>query len=108
MYKVTYGTSRALVIGINHYSVVSPLGYAVHDATAVAESLISDLSFDAHSVHVLLDEEATKLNIMSAYMSLCRDGTQSDDRLVVFFAGHGHTEHSHRGEVGFLVPFDGT
>ena len=30
-----------------------------------------------------------------------------DDRLFVFFAGHGHTETGHRGEVGYLVPQDG-
>jgi hypothetical protein len=30
-----------------------------------------------------------------------------DDRLIVFFAGHGHTVTGSRGDVGFLVPFDG-
>jgi len=31
----------------------------------------------------------------------------ADDRLLVFFAGHGHTTTGSRGEVGFLVPVDG-
>ena len=30
-----------------------------------------------------------------------------NDRLIVFFAGHGHTVKSSRGEVGYLVPWDG-
>jgi hypothetical protein len=107
MYKVTYGTSRALIIGINDYSHASPLGYAVQDAEGVAETLISDLSFSSEFVQVLLNEEATKSNILRAYMSLCQDGTNENDRLIVFFAGHGYTERARRGEVGFLVPFDG-
>ena len=28
-------------------------------------------------------------------------------RLIVFFAGHGHTVRTSRGEVGYLVPWDG-
>ena len=31
----------------------------------------------------------------------------SDDRIVVFFAGHGHTAVGRRGETGFLLPVDG-
>lgn len=107
MYSTTYHKSRALIIGVNHYQYVSPLGYAVQDAEAIAETLISDLSFDAEAVEVLLDRDATKSSILRSFMSLCLDGTDSDDRLVVFFAGHGHTEHSSRGDVGFLVPCDG-
>jgi hypothetical protein len=104
---MTYGKSRALVIGINTYHNASPLGYAVQDAKAVAETLVSELLFDRDCVQLLLDEDATKSSILRAYMSLCQRGTEENDRLIVFFAGHGYTETSYRGEVGFLVPSDG-
>jgi uncharacterized caspase-like protein len=45
---------------------------------------------------------------MSAYMRLTdRDLVGPDDRLIIFFAGHGHTASGRRGETGFLVPVDG-
>ena len=35
------------------------------------------------------------------------DAVGENDRMIVFFAGHGHTAPSRRGEIGFLVPVDG-
>ena len=31
----------------------------------------------------------------------------ADDRILVFFAGHGHTVTGRHQETGFLVPVDG-
>uniref|UniRef100_UPI003AB3B811 caspase family protein n=1 Tax=Acinetobacter guillouiae TaxID=106649 RepID=UPI003AB3B811 len=42
--KTDYSNSYALIIGINNYQNVSPLGYAVNDAQEVAEVLISKLN----------------------------------------------------------------
>ena len=36
------------------------------------------------------------------------DVTEEDDRILIFFAGHGHTKPGNRGEVGFLMPHEGT
>jgi uncharacterized caspase-like protein len=33
--------------------------------------------------------------------------SDSDARVLIFFAGHGHTVSGNRGEIGFLVPVDG-
>lgn len=35
------------------------------------------------------------------------ENVKPDDRLIIFFAGHGHTVPGRRGETGFLVPVDG-
>jgi len=40
-------------------------------------------------------------------LSLTTDAIAPDDRVVVFFAGHGVTRSGRRGEVGYLVPVDG-
>jgi uncharacterized caspase-like protein len=93
-----YSASRALVIGINAYTFASPLGYAVNDAEAVAKALRDKWEFPENQVLLLLDGDATRANIMDAYMEFARDGTGPDDRIVVFFAGHGHTERSTRGD----------
>jgi len=107
-YQSKYANSLALVIGINKYQNVSPLGYAVNDAKAVAELLVGRFKFPKENVTLLLDEKATADEIRRTFMGYTDNGkTGPDDRLLVFFAGHGHTITGKRGEVGFLVPVDG-
>lgn len=101
-----YENSRALVIGINEYKNASPLGYAVNDAKEVKDLLISELGFEDENVIYLCDQEATKANILKSFLSFTNENVKVDDRVFVFFAGHGHTRTGFRGEVGFLVPYD--
>jgi uncharacterized caspase-like protein len=102
-----YSASRAIVIGIDQYIAAPPLGYAVNDATAVAEMLKGPFAFPEENVRVLTNADATRAAIAHEFLSLASGGTEVDERIVVFFAGHGHTVSSRRGEVGFLVPYDG-
>ena len=107
MFSRTYDKSLALVIGINAYQCAPPLGYAVNDATQLAHVLINHFNFLESDVILLTDEDATRENIMRRFLSFAGAGSQFDDRLIIFFAGHGYTATSIRGEVGYLVPVDG-
>ena len=102
-----YTASYALVIGINAYAHVAPLQYARNDAEAIAALLVSDLGFPKENVFLLLDEEATAEKIRKAFCDFSWRSGDLNDRLFVFFAGHGYTQAGHRGEIGFLVPQDG-
>lgn len=102
-----YNKSWALVIGINEYEHASPLEFACNDAKGVRDALISDFEFPDSDVKMLLDEQATREGIMQAFLDFASEKVQPDDRVFVFFAGHGITRPSPRGEVGFLVPVDG-
>lgn len=105
--KPEYAQSHALVIGINRYQNANPLGYAVNDANAVYERLTDDLGFLPENVTLLVDEQATAGAIRRAFLRYCdQDLVGLDDRIVVFFAGHGTTRMGARGEVGYLVPHD--
>jgi|CZKY01.1.fsa_nt_gi hypothetical protein len=106
-YKPTYEASLALVIGINDYQIASPLSFARQDAEAVADILKTRFGFQDERVMLLIDEHATRQGIFSAFMHFTEDSVRGDDRIVVFFAGHGCTRTGKRGEVGFLVPVDG-
>src|SRR5262245_50373341 len=87
-----YSNSHALVIGIDKYRHVGPLAFAVNDARAIAETLKNSLSFPPENVTLLTDADATRHAIMSAYLRLTKsDVVTTDDRVFVFFAGHGHT-----------------
>ncbi len=103
-----YEQSHALVIGIDNYSSAPPLRYAVNDAVAIAKVLEENFAFPSANVHTLLDKDATGDSIHEHFMSLTMKGTGPNDRVLFFFAGHGCTVRSRRGDVGYLVPHDGT
>ena len=104
--KTHYTNSRALVIGINEYLKASPLSYAVSDAEEIRDVLVNELAFPSENVTYLVDATATKENILRAFLSFTSQEVGLDERIFVFFAGHGHTRTGIRGEVGFLVPYD--
>lgn len=104
--KQSYEESRALIIGIDEYKDASPLEYAVNDAKEIKEILIEELGFENNNVIYLTNSDATKSNILKSFLSFSSENVKVDDRLIVFFAGHGHTKSGFRGEVGYLVPYD--
>lgn len=106
-YLAKYTNSWAVVIGINEYRHVGKLGYAKEDAAGLANVLRERFGFPHDNIAMLVDAEATLTNIQSAVHALVRD-TQPDDRVVFFFAGHGHTIPARRCDAGFIVPVDGT
>ena len=108
IYLPKYNESRALIIGINKYQDASPLKYALNDAKSVKNILVSEFEFKSDNIQFLVDEKATKDNIMSAFLSYANNRDFANDKILFFFAGHGHTITSNRGEVGYLIPYNGT
>lgn len=106
LHKTRYANSHALVIGINKYQSANPLSYAVSDAEGVRDVLLKEFAFPKTNITCLLDDKATKQNILQAFMRFAQADIELDDRVLIFFAGHGHTLTGSRGEVGFLVPYD--
>lgn len=104
--KPQYKESRALIIGINDYKNASRLSYAVNDAGAIRDILTDEVGFPACNITYLENQEATKANILKSFMRFASDDVELDDRIFVFFAGHGHTRIGNRGEVGYLVSYD--
>ena len=104
--KPKYENSYALLIGINKYVSAQPLSYAVNDAEEMKKVIIEDLKFKEENVTLLCDENATKANILQCYLQFAQNNIQTDDRIIIFYAGHGHTKSGFRGEVGYLVPYD--
>lgn len=104
--KTHYAGSHALIIGINTYQKVSPLSYAVSDALEIRNLLVSEFGFPLENISYLTDAGATKSEILRAFFRYTKDDVGLDDRVLVFFAGHGHTLTGSRGEIGFLVPYD--
>ncbi len=104
-----YRDSHALVIGIDKYGKWPGLQHAVRDAKAVHEALTTRFGFKPENVTALFDAEATRANILKALNERLADGARikRDDRVLVFFAGHGGTRKLSSGrDVGYLIPVD--
>jgi peptidoglycan/xylan/chitin deacetylase (PgdA/CDA1 family)/uncharacterized caspase-like protein len=104
-----YRESWAVVIGINAYKSWPRLAYAVNDAQAVRELLVRKYGFLPDHVATLLDGEATREKILAALGDNLADGRKvaHDDRVFVFFAGHGITRKLPSGKSqGYIVPVD--
>lgn len=103
-----YNKSYAVIIGIDQYKNLpfdKQLSYAVQDAKGVAEILKKNFKFD--EIITLYNGEATKANIMKV-LSGDLSKISEKDSVFIFWAGHGYTEKTSRGDLGYLVPFDGT
>jgi formylglycine-generating enzyme required for sulfatase activity len=93
-----YGSSHALVIGIDRYTKGWPtLSNAVKDAQVVAQEL-REKGFQV-SLKTDLTSDALRRELRSFFAI---KGSDPDARLLLWYAGHGHTMD---GE-GFLVPAD--
>ncbi|KQX01490.1 polysaccharide deacetylase [Massilia sp. Root418] len=103
-----YGNSWAIVIGIDDYAKWPKLQYAVRDAQGVRQTLIDKFGFPAERVVTLKNAEATRAGILSAFHDrLAHGGVQKNDRIFVFFAGHGATRKLSSGrDLGYIVPAD--
>jgi len=106
--KDFYKNSWAVLIGIDDYQNVPKLKYAVKDAKALKTTLIDKLGFEPDKIIEIYDKNATKQTIIKTLGDILPKKTGPDDRVVVFFAGHGVTEPLPAGgEMGYLVPVDG-
>jgi len=102
-----YDNSYALIIGIDKYENVRSLDYAVKDAEDIQSMLIDKFHFQQDNIVLLKNEEATKTSIIQEFSNITNKA-ESNDRVLIFFAGHGETmDLPDGGEMGFLLPVDG-
>jgi len=98
-----YNQSYAVIIGINAYEKLPSLQYAVKDARAMEEKLKS-LGFHTTT---LLNQDATKDNILKILGDELPKKVQENDRVIIFYAGHGQTKKMDDGtHKGYIVPVD--
>jgi formylglycine-generating enzyme required for sulfatase activity len=97
------GKAYAVVIGIDSYQKIGSLRYAVADAKAVAQTLRQR----GYAVTELYNERATKRAIESELRTKLPRRVGKDDRVLIFYAGHGKDEKIEGGKpMGYLLPVD--
>jgi hypothetical protein len=100
------GTLHILAIGVGQYANGDyNLNYTTDDATSFASQLKLQqeklAQYQSVEIKTLLNESATKENILSELKKLAAS-VQPEDAVVVYFSGHGKAE----GDHFFLVPHD--
>jgi uncharacterized caspase-like protein len=82
------------VVGVNrfHDREIPRLGFARADAEAVAALLCTRIQEPHREVHLLVDEKATKRNILRAVTEEIPRREAADDVILLYFACHGSPE----------------
>lgn len=104
-----YENSWALVVGIDDYrGALPPLNTAAKGATGLANVLEETLGFDPDHIILLTDGDATQRNIRRALTDPFSrpDKVGPNDRVLIYFAGHGITFDTAEGEIGCIAPAD--
>jgi tetratricopeptide (TPR) repeat protein len=97
----------AVLIGIGRYKNIGAKGdlrFAETDARSLYQVLISSEAgaFPSENVHMLIGEEATLRNIRHELEDWLPEVAQPEDRVVVYFAGHGFVNR----QKGYLAASD--
>ncbi|MCA9804764.1 MAG: caspase family protein [Cyanobacteria bacterium HKST-UBA02] len=98
----------ALVIGISKFGKPEyNLEYAAKDATDFYNFLVKEANFKSDHVKLLLNEEATRTNIMSAFGSSWLPRlTEPGDLVVVYVSTHGTPSTEDDGGRNYVVAYD--
>ena len=98
-----YKQSHALVIGVSAYNMgLPPLPGVAGDINRVQSALESN-GFDV--TKVLNPDAAGLQRAFNTFIS--QYGQGNDNRLLIYFAGHGYTEKMPYGEdIGYICPID--
>ncbi len=94
----------ALVVGVGKFkSGITPLQYAVRDASLFYRFLIEQAGFTKNNTYFLADQNATSANVVR-YLNGIRNAAQEDDLVVIYMSSHG-TPPDKFGGV-YIVTYD--
>lgn len=100
----------ALIIGINKYSnpEIPPLKGAVTDAMSMETYLRQSSPVTPARIVTLLDENATRDNIVREMLSLANEPVRKNDTILIYFAGHGGRVHKPPNDKNWTewAPYD--
>ena len=104
---MTIPVSYAVIVGISQYrnlAAKDQLHFAARDAQSIFTALISPEggNFRVENVHLLTNEKATLENVRREIGTWLPSVAKEDDRVLIYFAGHGFM---YQGK-GYLAPFD--
>ena len=94
---------KALLIGIGEYPHLPPQSQLLgppNDVRAMRKFLIDEWGFSKTDIRVLVDEDATKSEILDALGNWLPGATRAGDRVVIYYSGHGSQVDDDNGDEG--------
>ena len=99
-------TNHLLIIAIDDYkNDINPLKNPVRDAMTVKEILLEKYQFEHENIIELLNEEATRTNILDIFNLLINKLTKKDN-LIIYFSGHGELIDRNNEDEAYWIPAD--
>jgi uncharacterized caspase-like protein len=98
-----FASNQAIIVGINAYGNVPALRSAVNDVWDLAKILGDEHDY---RVTLLLDGKATLAGLRQCFEEELPHQVGADDRMLVYFAGHGIAKDGEDGPTGYLLPQD--
>lgn len=103
------GTVYAVIVGVSSYQDenIPDLRFAHKDAISFSNYLQSSSggSLDGDHLKLLFDSTATLGGFVGA-LDWLKSVAKADDRVIIYFSGHGDLEYLSKNEMGFLLCFD--
>ena len=98
--KTASSHSRALLIGIDHYShpTIPTLHGCVNDTFQLSATL-QEANIDHRDVRLIHNQHATRANLLKNIRWLLEDSRDGDHR-ILSFSGHGHRRPSYDPQTG--------
>jgi hypothetical protein len=101
----------AVVVGINDYSRIRKLKYAVNDARAFYDLLVQANQIPPENVFLMVNGQANLKQLRSILCTRLKNKAGKDDMVIIYFAGHGATERDMMSPDGdglekYLLPYD--
>lgn len=106
----THAAAYAVLVGVGKYAQ-APLAGPVNDVEVMHRVLQNKWGFKKENIEVLLNEQGTKKNILSAIQNLYTKSNPGD-QIFIFLSGHGTSASDEDLEIplptttGAFIPFD--
>ncbi len=102
--SIPVGINNVLAIGINNYLHLPKLHNATRDINDITAALIERYDFKKENITFLIDEQATRSNIINTLYRLTNPAQLgTNDSLIIYFSGHGYLDDN--GD-GYWIPVD--
>jgi serine/threonine protein kinase len=105
------GRGAAIVVGVNNYrhgSSLTPLPMARRDARTLARLFVDPAvcAFPREKVSLLVAEKAVRSRIVRRLSDWLPQQARGTELAIIYFAGHGTTDHIGGKQEGYLLPHD--
>ena len=102
---------HALIVGINSYTHLPQLKYAVRDAEAFRDLVLKRQIVNEENLFFLIEDDANINNLRKVLGTTLKRKAAKEDMVLIYFAGHGATERDAKSPDGdglekYLLPIN--